>query len=73
MITDTSPRSRDEIMNIVEDIPDGAKDKKNPPSIDAVKCLTTRRLLSSYDDVFTGIGKHKKIKPSLSWMNPFLP
>ena len=38
MITGTVPRSGDEITNIVEDISDGAKDKKNSPSIDAVKC-----------------------------------
>ena len=62
MITNTEPRSGDEITNIVKDIPDGAKDKKNSPSIDEVKCPITRRLLSSYNDVFIGIGKHKKIK-----------
>ena len=61
-ITDTAPCSGDEITNIVEDIPIGAKDKKNPPSIDAVPCPTTGRLVSSYNNVFTGIGKHKKIK-----------
>ena len=43
VITDNAPRFGDKIMNIVEDIPDGAKDKKNSPSIDAVKCLTMRR------------------------------
>ena len=62
MIIDSAPCSGDEIMNIVEDVPDGAKDKKNLSSIGAVECPTTRRLLSSYNDVFTGIGKHKKIK-----------
>ena len=62
MIIDTAPHSDDEVMNIVEGIPDGAKDKKNLSSIGAVECLTTHRLLSSYNDVFTGIGKHKKIK-----------
>ena len=72
MITDTAPRSGDEITNIVEDIPDGPKDKKNPPSIDAVKCPTTRCLLSSYNDVFTGIGKHKKIKAKFIVDEPFL-
>ena len=62
MIVDTAPGSGDEITNIVQDIPDGAKDKKNLSSIGAVECPSTRRLLSSYNDVFTGIGKHKKIK-----------
>ena len=62
MITDTAPYSSDEITTIVEDIPVGAKDKKNSPSIDAVSCPSARRLLSSYNDVFTGIEKHKKIK-----------
>ena len=62
MIIDTAPRSGDEFMNIVEDIPDGVKNKKKLSSIGAVECPTTRCLLSSYNDVFIGIGKHKKLK-----------
>ena len=55
MIIDTALHSDDEIMNIAEDIPDGAKGKKNLSSIGAVECPTTRRLLSSYNDVLLAL------------------
>ncbi len=38
---------------------------RGPDDIDAIKCPTIRYLLSSYNNVSTDIGKHKKIKAKL--------